>query len=66
MAFQICCQNFSESFLPPGVNFINVLRSAFTRVDPKSAKMTVKGHFALLGSTHVKAMFKHVGEIEPR
>jgi len=44
---------------PAGVNFINILRAAFTHVDPESAKK-------LLGSTHVKAARKHVGEIEPR
>jgi hypothetical protein len=27
---------------PPGVNFINVLHSAFTHVDPECAKKTVK------------------------
>ncbi len=26
----------------PGVNFINILRAAFTCADPKSTKMTVK------------------------
>ena len=42
---------------PPGVNFINVLRAAFTLADPKSAKKTVKSisFFALLGSASVKA-----------
>jgi len=28
--------------LTPGLNFINVLRTAFTLVDPKSVKNTVK------------------------
>jgi hypothetical protein len=28
--------------LPPVINFINFLREALTRVDPKSAKMTVE------------------------
>ncbi len=28
--------------LTPGVNFINVLRTAFTCADPESAKKTVK------------------------
>jgi len=32
----------SESgFISPGLNFINVLRTAFTLVDPKSVKNTV-------------------------
>jgi len=50
-----------------GVNFINILHRAFTRVDPKSAKMTVKSLAILrfLGSTRIKASRKHVGEIDP-
>jgi len=42
------------------VNFINILRAAFWRTDPKSAKNTVKQSvfFALLGSTHAKAAHK--------
>jgi len=37
------------------------------RVDHKSAKNDSKviGHFALLGSMHVKAAHKHGGEIDP-
>ncbi len=42
--------------LTSGVNFINVLRTAFTCVDHKS-------HFVLLGSMHVNAARKHVGKI---
>jgi len=53
---------------PSGVNFINVLRTAFTCVEPKSVKKTVKlsVFFLLLGATGVKAIRKYVGEIEPR
>jgi len=29
---------FQALFLSPGLNFINVLRTAFTRADPKSVK----------------------------
>jgi len=41
----------------PGVNFINILRAAFTHTDPKSAKKTVKlsVFFMLFGSVHSKA-----------
>ncbi len=51
-----------------GVNFIIILRSAFAHADPKS----VKRHWwldcliALLGSARVKAVHKHVGEIDLR
>jgi hypothetical protein len=50
----------------PGVDFANVLQAAFRRNDPKSKK----GHlqfdclFALLGSTGIKAVRKHVGEMD--
>jgi len=41
----------------PSVNFINVIRAAFARSDPESAKKTVKlsVFFALLGSDCTKA-----------
>ena len=41
-----------------GLNFINVLRTAFTIADPKSVKKTVKLSifFMLLGSMSVKAV----------
>ncbi len=41
----------------PSVNFINFLWAAFTRTDPKSAKITVNFtvFFALLGSGSIKA-----------
>jgi len=43
-----------------GVNFINVLRAAFTQPDPKSAKNTIKlsVFFALLGSACIKTAQK--------
>ena len=55
-------------FLKPRVDFINVQRTAFTLVDPETAKNTVKSSvfFTLLGSTSVKPDYKYVGEIEPR
>jgi len=45
---------------PRGVNFINVLRAAFTRPDPKWAKRQSSHQclFALLGPTRVKASCK--------
>ncbi len=56
---------FSALF-QPGVNFIKVLRAAFARADPKSAKKTVKlsVFFALLGSAHIKASRKIFGETQ--
>jgi hypothetical protein len=43
-----------------GVNFINILRAAFTRTDPKGVKKTVKLSifFALCISVHAKAARK--------
>ncbi len=43
--------------LSPGVNFINVLLTAFAFEDPKSTKNTdnLNGFFALSGSAGVKA-----------
>jgi len=49
----VCGPNLSHD-----VNFINVLRTAFTLEDPKSVKKTVKLSilFTLLGSMSVKAV----------
>ncbi len=52
----------------PGVNFINVLRAAFTRADPESAKKTVKlsVFFALSGSVKsVKAAHRTLVKLTP-
>jgi len=50
----------------PGLNFINVLREAFTCADPKSIKKTVKlSIFMLLGSTSVKAVHKTLMKLNP-
>jgi len=43
--------------LTPGVNFINIIHTAFTRADPKSVKKTVI-FFTLLGSTSIKAVLR--------
>ena len=53
--------------ITPGVNFTNILLTAFTRTDPKSAKKDsqVKQLFVALGSACVKAVCKHVDEIDP-
>ena len=50
-----------------GVNFINVLRAAFTCTDPKSAKKTVKSSsfFALSGSSIVKAALRMLVKLTP-
>ncbi len=52
---------------PSGLNFINVLRSAFALVDPKIVKKTVKLSifFTLLGSTSVKAARKTLVKLTP-
>jgi len=51
----------------PGVDFINVLRTAFTLVDPKSVKkignLTV--FFTLLGSASVKAVRRTLMKLSP-
>ena len=54
--------------LRPGVNFTIILQTAFTRPDPKSTRKTVKSSsfFALLGPAGIKAVRKHVDEIDPR
>ena len=51
-----------------GVNFTIILRAAFTRKDPNTAKKgsPVKQLFALSGPGSVKAARKHVDEIDPR
>ena len=51
----------------PGVNFTNILRAAFTRADPKSAKKTVKlsSFIALLGSARVKAARRTLVKLTP-
>jgi len=51
-----------------GVNFTNVLRAALKRADPKSIKRYYQLDliFMLLGSTHVKTVQTHVGEMNPR
>jgi len=48
-------------------DFTSVLWAPFTRADPKSAKRHwwLDCLFACLGSEHVKALRKHVGEIDP-
>ena len=50
----------------PGVNFATILRAAFTRADPKSAKKTVKlsSFFALLGSAREKAAYKMLVKLQ--
>ena len=40
--FRTKCIGFVEKRLGPGVEFINILRAAFTHADTKSAKKTVK------------------------
>jgi len=51
----------------PVVNFINILRTAFTHKDPKSAKKTVKlsVFFTLLGSASAKATHRTLIKLTP-
>ncbi len=65
MMVMIHTPNMPMTMFPAGVDFTNILRAAFTHLDPKRSKMTVKlsVSFALLGSTVVKTARKLVGEI---
>jgi len=53
--------------LTPGINFINILRTAFTRTDPKCAKKTVKSavSFGTFGTYGCKSCTENVDEIDP-
>jgi len=53
--------------MSPGVNFINVLCTVFTRPDPKSAKKTdgLTVFFALLGSSYAKAAHRTLMKLTP-
>jgi len=55
------------SYCSPGVDFINILRTAFTLVDPKSVKkidnLTV--FFTLLGSACQKAVRRTLMKLRP-
>jgi hypothetical protein len=44
--------------LTPGLNFIKVLRTAFTPVAPQSAQSSCQYLFTLLGTTSVKAVLR--------
>jgi len=53
--------------LTPGLNFINLLRTAFAHADPKSVKDTydLTVFFMLLGSMIVKAVRKMLMKLTP-
>ncbi len=53
--------------LTPGLDFINVLRTAFALVDPKSVRTqsSLQYHFTLLGSTSVKAVRRKLLKLTP-
>jgi hypothetical protein len=53
--------------LTPAVNFINVLRTAFTLADPKRVKNTdeITAILILSGSTSVKALHKTLMKLLP-
>jgi hypothetical protein len=57
----------SENSQKPGLNFINVLCTAFTLADPKNIKKTVKLSifFTLLRSTSVKAVHIMLMKLSP-
>jgi len=52
---------------PPGVNFTNILHSAFLRADPKHAKRYLQLDliFTLFGSVCVKALHKTLMQLTP-
>jgi len=52
----------------PGVNFTNILREAFTLVDPKSVKklqLSPQYLFTLSGSENVKAVHRSLMKLSP-
>ena len=55
-------------YVCPWVNFTNILRAAFTRADPQSAKklLNLTVFFALLGSGRVKAACRTLVKLTPR
>ncbi len=62
--FFIC---FSEDLKRPGINFIKILRAAFSLADLKSAKKTenLTVFFVILGSGHVKASRRTLMKLTP-
>ncbi len=52
---------------PPGVNFINILRTAFALVDPDSVRTqsSCQYLFTLLGTTSVKAVHRMLMKSTP-
>ncbi len=58
---------FTLKFMTLGVNFTNILQTAFAYKSSQKHKKTdgLTVFFALLGSALVKAAHKHVGEIAP-
>ncbi len=58
----------AEAFMKPGVNFSNILRTAFTLVDPKSVKRywQLDWILTLWGATGIKDARKYVDEIDTR
>jgi len=65
----IYCTRKFEILIGPTleVDFINILRAAFERADPKSAQKTdnLTVFFALLGSAHVKAARRTLMKLTP-
>ncbi len=59
--------NLDREDMKPRVNFINVLRVAFTSADPKSAKKTddLTAYFAFWGYLFVKAVQKMLVKLTP-
>jgi len=60
------CYKFYRSKIP-GLNFINVLRTAFTQADPESVKFQLSRQhlFTLLGSASIKAAGRTLMKLTP-
>jgi len=52
------CGRYSSLKIRLGLNFTNVLRTAFTLVDPKKRQTSQQCQLALLGPTSIKAVRK--------
>ncbi len=66
--FQHCKKVEKTFFQPPGVNFINILCTAFTLVDTKTVKKIQLSHkyiFTLSGSASVNAVCRTLMKLSP-
>ncbi len=60
-------RHFETRIKKSGLNFINVLRTAFTHADPESVRIQSNPQylFTLLGSAHVKAVRRTLMKLTP-